>query len=172
MKLHKKLKEQIAELTEKLRNKPHLFLRSGTSQTWWRLRRRRWPAWRRGTPAADGAGWCCPYLLLPEEGTAGMRVSPSTSPAKGSTELNSLSVQTPPPLKLYDNKHTAGKTKTPPFWFPPLFTLEAATSCAVLAAISREHTINSSNFPLPCTTRSAASLQHRNTELNQLRTQV
>lgn len=38
-------------------------------------------------------------------------------------------------------------------------TLEAATSCAVLAAISCEHTINSSNLPLPCTTRSAASLK-------------
>lgn len=38
-------------------------------------------------------------------------------------------------------------------------TFEAATSCAVLAAISCEHTINSSNFPLPCTTMSAASLQ-------------
>lgn len=37
-------------------------------------------------------------------------------------------------------------------------TLDAATSWAVLAAISWEHTINSSNFPLPCTTRSAASL--------------
>lgn len=41
----------------------------------------------------------------------------------------------------------------------PGLTLEAATSCAVLAAISCEHTINSSNFPLPCTTRSAASLE-------------
>lgn len=38
-------------------------------------------------------------------------------------------------------------------------TLEAATSCAVLAAISWEQTISSSNFPFPCTTRSAASLQ-------------
>lgn len=37
-------------------------------------------------------------------------------------------------------------------------TLDAATSWAVLAAISWEHTISSSNFPLPCTTRSAASL--------------
>lgn len=37
-------------------------------------------------------------------------------------------------------------------------TLDAATSWAVLAAISCEHTISSSNFPLPCTTRSAASL--------------
>lgn len=44
------------------------------------------------------------------------------------------------------------------------FTFEAATSCAVLAAISWEHTISSSNFPFPCTTMSAASLgtkQHR-----------
>lgn len=40
-------------------------------------------------------------------------------------------------------------------------TLEAATSWAVLAAISCEHTISSSNFPLPCTTRSAASLVDR-----------
>jgi len=38
-------------------------------------------------------------------------------------------------------------------------TLEAATSCAVLAAISREQTISSSKVPLPCTTRSAASLR-------------
>lgn len=38
-------------------------------------------------------------------------------------------------------------------------TLEAATSWAVLAAISREQTISSSNVPLPCTTRSAASLR-------------
>lgn len=47
-----------------------------------------------------------------------------------------------------------------------LLTFEAATSCAVLAAISCEHTINSSNFPLPCTTRSAASLEGHNTEFN------
>lgn len=40
-------------------------------------------------------------------------------------------------------------------WAP---TLEAATSWAVLAAISREQTISSSNVPLPWTTRSAASL--------------
>lgn len=45
-----------------------------------------------------------------------------------------------------------------------LLTFEAATSCAVLAAISCEHTINSSNFPLPCTTRSAASLEQHNTK--------
>lgn len=44
-------------------------------------------------------------------------------------------------------------------------TLEAATSCAVLAAISREQTISSSNVPLPCTTRSAASLQESTEEL-------
>lgn len=52
-------------------------------------------------------------------------------------------------------------------WGHSRLTLEAATSCAVLAAISCEHTISSSNFPLPCTTRSAASLQH-NTTLNTL----
>lgn len=57
--------------------------------------------------------------------------------------------------------------RKPPVWISQDFvwvnqcnmpTLDAATSCAVLAAISCEHTINSSNFPLPCTTRSAASL--------------
>lgn len=47
-----------------------------------------------------------------------------------------------------------------------LLTFEAATSCAVLAAISCEHTISSSNFPLPCTTRSAASLRRGETQMN------
>ena len=42
-------------------------------------------------------------------------------------------------------------------------TLEAATSWAVLAAISREHTMSSSNFPRPCTTISAASLESQET---------
>ena len=39
------------------------------------------------------------------------------------------------------------------------FTLEATTNCVVLAAISCEHTISSSNFPSPRTTLSAASLE-------------
>lgn len=46
---------------------PHLSLQSGTSQTWWRPRQLQWPVWRRGTPAADGAGCCCLCLLLPGE---------------------------------------------------------------------------------------------------------
>lgn len=51
----------------------------------------------------------------------------------------------------------------------PTLTLDAATSCAVLAAISCEHTISSSNFPLPCTTRSAASLHKPQQSTNSLR---
>lgn len=47
----------------------HPFLQSGTSLTWWRPRRPRWPAWRRGTPSAGSAGWRCPCLLSPAEGT-------------------------------------------------------------------------------------------------------
>ena len=38
------------------------------------------------------------------------------------------------------------------------FTLEAATNWAVLAAMSRDATTSSSNFPVPTTTLSAASL--------------
>ena len=38
-------------------------------------------------------------------------------------------------------------------------TLEAATSCAVLAAMSCDATTSSSNLPVPVTTLSAASLQ-------------
>ena len=50
-----------------------------------------------------------------------------------------------------------------PFSFSLLglaFTLEAATSCAVLAAISCDATTNSSNFPVLCTTLSAESLKN------------
>ena len=39
-----------------------------------------------------------------------------------------------------------------------LITLEDTTSCAVLAAISLEHTIISSNLPFPFTSLSAFSL--------------
>lgn len=39
-----------------------------------------------------------------------------------------------------------------------MFTFEATTSCAVLAAISLEQTIISSNFPFPLTKRSAFSI--------------
>ena len=46
------------------------------------------------------------------------------------------------------------------------FTLEATTSCAVLAAISWEQTTSSSYLPLPCTTRSAASLSNQHTRTN------
>ena len=40
-------------------------------------------------------------------------------------------------------------------------TLEATTSCVVLAAISCEHTTSSSYFPSPLTTLSAESLFHQ-----------
>ena len=43
--------------------------------------------------------------------------------------------------------------------FLSAFTLDATTSCVVLAAISWEHTTNSSYFPSPLTTLSAESLQ-------------
>lgn len=87
-------------------------------------------------PAADERGWDCPCLL-----------SPCGCGSRGGKRRFIITVAL--------NRRFCFVRRFTEF----ACTFDAATSWAVLAAISCEHTISSSNFPFPCTTRSAASLQ-------------
>lgn len=110
---------------------PHLYPRSETCRTLLMPRPLQWPGWPLWRPAGDGKGLYCPCLLLPEE------------------------------IKWIMYHYIALKLIQVQMLLVICWgcTLDAATSWAVLAAISCEHTISSSNLPLPCTTWSAASLQ-------------
>lgn len=124
----------------------HLSLQSVIFQIWWRPRQLRLPEWHHVMHAADDAGWHCLCLLLPEKRVAIRQ------------EINNMTYWYFPYFITLFKK--ANKQLRPSIQaIKLLLTFEAATSCAVLAAISCEHTINSSNFPLPCTTISAASLK-------------